>query len=50
MTGTTVNPAAPTASGPARVSEAEFAKMTPAQRLDYVRQFPQNLPSGVRSS
>jgi hypothetical protein len=27
---------------PARVSEAEYAKMSPAERLDYARQFDQS--------
>jgi hypothetical protein len=27
-------------------SAEEVAKMTPAERLDYARQFPQHLPSG----
>lgn len=31
-----------------RVSEEQFSKMSPAQRLDYCRRFPQILPSGKR--
>jgi hypothetical protein len=49
--GSTVAPVttAPT-SGPTRVSEERFAKMSPAERIDYCRQFPQILPTGIRGS
>jgi len=33
---------------PVRVSEEQYSKMSPAQRLDYVRQFPQHLEDGRR--
>ncbi len=33
---------------PGKVTDAEFSKMTPAQRLDYARQFPQFKPSSPR--
>jgi hypothetical protein len=34
----------------ARVSDAEFSKMSLAERLDYARQFPQTLESGRRAT
>ncbi len=34
----------PPEPGPQRVSDAEYAKMTSGQKLDYARQFPQFQP------
>ena len=34
---------------PVRVSADQYSAMTPAQRLDYARQFPQVLDSGRRA-
>lgn len=41
--------AQPQVQAPVRVSEDQFAKMTPSERIDYCRQFPQALPTGKRS-
>jgi hypothetical protein len=36
----------PPGAGPQRVDEATYAAMSPAERLDYVRRFPQVLDDG----
>lgn len=35
---------------PVKLTDAEFAKLTPAQRIDHCRQFPQHLPSGLKGT
>ena len=37
------------ATNSSKLSDAEFAKLTAAERLDYCRQFPQHLESGRKT-